>query len=158
MKKIKKIIKFLIPIRYKETKIMIYHNISKYFYNRNMKFLAEIFEWKIYKKFNCIISSKANIGENIVFPHPIGIVIGEGVNIGNNVTIYQNVTIGRKKLDIVKYPKINDNCIIYCNSTLLGDITLAKNTIVGANSLVITDTMEGCIYAGIPAKKIEERK
>ena len=153
MKKLKELIKFFMPIRYKETKIIRYHRISKSLRLKKLNYLAEFFENKIYKKYNCIISSKATIGKNITFPHPLGIVIGEGAVIGNNVTIYQNVTIGRKDKDIPEYPQIKDNCVIYCNSVLLGGITINRGTIIGANSVLLKDTEENSIYVGIPAKR-----
>ena len=153
MKKLKELIKFVIPIRCKETKILVYHKISKKLRLKNLNYLSELFENKIYKKYNCIISSKATIGKNISFPHPMGIVIGEGVVIGDNVTIYQNVTIGRKNKEIPEYPRIKDDCVIYCNAVLLGGITINKGTIIGANSVLIEDTEENSIYVGIPAKR-----
>src|SRR5690606_11821513 len=40
------------------------------------------------------ISPHARIGNNVKFPHPIAIVIGEGVVIEDDVRIYQSVTLG----------------------------------------------------------------
>ena len=80
----------------------LYRKSHKYYLKGN-KFLANYYSYKILKKYNCYISPKAEIGKNLSFPHPIGIVIGDGVKIGDNCIIYQNVTIGRKNRDIVKF-------------------------------------------------------
>jgi serine O-acetyltransferase len=62
------------------------------------------------------------------------VVIGETAVIGNNVKMYQGVTLGAKSfpLDengnpikgINRHPRIEDNVIIYSNSTILGTITV----------------------------------
>lgn len=49
-----------------------------------------------------------------------------------------------------------DNLIGY-GATLLGDITIAYGTIIGARSLVTKSTQPNMIYAGIPAKAIKAR-
>src|ERR1035437_7699815 len=49
-------------------------------------------EWLIGFLFACEIRCSAELGTGLLFPHPTGIVIGEGVVVEDNVTIYQNVT------------------------------------------------------------------
>ena len=116
---------------------------------KNNKVLARLKEHSIYKKYKCSISSTAIIKKNIRFPHPIGIVIGEGVKIGDNCTIYQNVTIGRKNKEKAEYAEIGDNVTIYCNSTIIGNIRIGNNAIIGCNSVVIRDVKEGETVYGI---------
>ena len=158
IKIIKKIVINIFPVFNRTKKIYKYYKKGRTLYKKRIKFLNIFYEDKIYKKYNCIISSKADIKDNIKFPHPIGIVIGEGVIIKNNVTIYQNVTLGRKDKDIAKYPIIEDDVIIYSNSVILGDVTIRKGTIIGANSVVMTDTEENSVYVGIPAKRVDKSK
>lgn len=59
--------------------------------HKTLSFLVNSY---IYYKYHCDISASANIHESVRFPHPIGIVIGNGVSIGPNCSIYQNVTLG----------------------------------------------------------------
>ena len=134
-----------------------YYSKSNKWSNKNNKLVANYYSNKIYNKFKCIISPKSSIKETINFPHPLGIVIGEGVIMKDNVTIYQNVTIGRKHKNIPEYPIIEEDVIIYANSVICGDIVLKKGTIIGANSVVLKDTEENGIYIGNPAKKIGVR-
>lgn len=51
-------------------------------------------------------------------PHGFhGVHLSMDAVIGSNVTIYQNVTIGRAH---DKAPVVGDNCVIGCNSVILG--------------------------------------
>lgn len=117
--------------------------------NRHIKIIYKICEEIIYHKFNCIISVFADIGNNPFFPHPLGIVIGEGTRIGDNCTIYQNVTIGRKDKSDSRYPVIGNNVTIYCNSSIVGNVKIGHNAIIGCNSVVLRDVKEGETVYGI---------
>ena len=85
----------------------------------------------------------AKIGEYFGIDHGTGIVIGETCIIGNNVKIYQGVTLGAKSfpLDengnpikgIARHPIVEDNVIIYSGATVLGRVTIGKNSMIGGN-------------------------
>ncbi len=116
--------------------------------------LIKYFRYRMITKRGCYISYTAEIGENIRFPHPIGIVVGEGVKLGNNIKIWQHVTLGSsgRTGQNQSYPKIGDHVRIYEKASLLGDIKVGKNTIIGAYSLVLNDVPDNNITRGIPAK------
>lgn len=135
--------------------ILILHNFAKFFSKKRCIILSNLFWYWLYHKCHIMISPRASIGKSVVFPHPMGIVIGDGVKIGENVTIYQNVTIGRKYIDKEDYPIIEENVIIYPNSVVAGKILVRRNTVIGANSVLLTDTEENSTYAGNPAKRIK---
>ena len=65
----------------------------------------------------------------IIFPHPIGIVIGRNVKLGNNLIIYQNVTLGgiRANCSEDDYPEIADNIILYAGCCVVGNIIITRN-------------------------------
>ena len=88
------------------------------------------------------------------FPHPVGVVIGKGVEMGYDCRIYQNVTIGSKSKDDGVYPQIGNNVVIFANSVIAGNVKIGNNVIVGASSLVIKDIPDNCVVAGNPAKII----
>ncbi|HSO86345.1 MAG TPA: gamma carbonic anhydrase family protein [Draconibacterium sp.] len=71
-------------------------------------------------------------------------------NIGNNVTIAHGA--------IVHGCTIRDNVMIGMNAVVLDDAVVESNTIIAAGSVVTKGTIveSGCVYAGIPAKKIKE--
>ncbi len=108
----------------------------------------------------CNIGPDCVIGKGLSLPHPVSIVLGEGVNIGERCTIYQNVTLGAKKKGNGKlteekeqYPQIGDDCVFYAGAVAIGGIHIANGTQVGANAVLVTDTQESSVYAGVPATR-----
>ncbi len=83
---------------------------------------------------SCHISYEATIGKFLNLPHPVGIVIGKGVIIRDEVTIYQNCTLGQK--NETDYPLLQENCTIYPGSIVVGNISIGRSAVVGANSFV----------------------
>lgn len=92
----------------------------------------------------------AQIDEYFAIDHGTGVVIGETAVIGKNVKLYQGVTLGAKSfpLDengnpikgIPRHPIVEDNVVIYAGATILGRITIGKNSMIGGN-LWITDNV-----------------
>jgi serine O-acetyltransferase len=76
----------------------------------------------------------------VKFPHPIGIVIGDGTVIGCDVRIYQNVTIGLTenvaRCAAANYPTIEDAVCIYAGAVIFGGITVGARSVIGANAVV----------------------
>jgi carbonic anhydrase/acetyltransferase-like protein (isoleucine patch superfamily) len=71
-------------------------------------------------------------------------------NIGNNVTVAHGA--------IVHGCAIKDNVMIGMNAVVLDDVVVESNTIIAAGSVVTKGTIveSGCVYGGIPAKKLKE--
>lgn len=70
--------------------------------------------------------------------------IGNNVSIGHNAlvhgcTIHDNVLIGMGSI-------VMDRCVVHSNSIIAAGAVLLEGTIVEA----------GCIYAGVPAKKVKD--
>ena len=87
--------------------------------------------------------------------HATGVVIGETSKIDKNVSIYQGVTLGGKGFEEGdRHPKIESGVSIFASSTILGNITIGKNSKVAAGSLVLKDVDQDTTVAGIPAKKL----
>ena len=100
----------------------------------------------------CYISLKASIGHRCKLPHAVGVVIGDGVKVGDDVTLYQNVTLGRAHSDLPSYPVIENGAEIYCGALVAGNVTVGRNAIVGANSVVLTDVPPDSLAVGCPAR------
>ncbi|MCK5801350.1 MAG: serine acetyltransferase [Lentisphaeria bacterium] len=85
----------------------------------------------------------ATIGKSFFIDHGTGVVIGETCVIGENVKIYQGVTLGalsfpkdacgRLIKGAKRHPNIDDNVTIYAGATILGDITVGHDSVVGGN-------------------------
>lgn len=116
--------------------------------------LTEIVSRRLQRKYGVFIASTATFDESLILRHPIGIVIGKGVEIGRDVTIFQNVTLGKADTNINAYPRIGHGTIVYAGAVVLGDVHVGNNCIVGANSVVIRDVPDNSIAVGSPARII----
>lgn len=151
IQQIKSFIKRFIPWKDNEVKIYRLYKKSRFFYLHNLEFMAKLYSYKIYKKYNCYIYGSAVIGKNLRIPHPIGIVIGDGVVLGDNVVLYQNVTLGKKHREVYDqtYPKVGNNTIIYANSVIVGSAEIGNNCMIGCNSTVFGKVDDGKIVGGV---------
>ncbi len=82
----------------------------------------------------------ASIGPGFFIDHGTGVVIGETTTIGASVRLYQGVTLGALSLpkdagermqNKKRHPTIEDDVIIYANTTVLGG-----ETVIGARSVI----------------------
>ena len=90
----------------------------------------------------------AEIGDYFSIDHGTGVVIGETCVIGNHVRLYQGVTLGAKsfKFDAAgnilqepRHPILEDNVVVYSNSSILGRVRIGHDTVVGGNVWQTTD-------------------
>lgn len=90
------------------------------------------------------IGANSNVQDNVTIHihHDVICKIGCYVSIGHNAVLHSCA--------------IDDNVVIGMGSTLLNHSRVAKNCIVGANSLVTQTTpyAEGCLIMGSPAKVV----
>jgi len=85
----------------------------------------------------------ATIGPGFFIDHGTGVVIGETTIIGSNVRLYQGVTLGALSLpkdagivlrNTKRHPSIEDDVIIYANTTILGgETTIGTRSVIGGN-------------------------
>jgi serine acetyltransferase len=143
-----------------ETLEVLYYRALKYSDKGKIyKYISVICSKKINRNFACYLSVKATVGNDIKFPHPVGIVIGDGVILSDRVTIYQNVTFGAARVgDGVKglYPKVGKDVVIFAGAKIIGDITIGDGAVIGANAVVLIDVPANVSAVGIPAKIVEK--
>ncbi|MFV0194106.1 serine acetyltransferase [Empedobacter falsenii] len=134
-----------------------YHRLREVFFINPIEIYNSL---KYYLSLKLFFSNHLSIGikklgmNGTKFPHPIGIVIGKGVNIGQNCVIYQNVTIGVKSREDRVYPSIGNNVIISANCVIIGNITIGNNVTIGASAVVLKDIPDNSIVVGNPARII----
>jgi serine O-acetyltransferase len=93
----------------------------------------------------------ATIGESFFIDHGTGVVIGETTVIGRNVRLYQGVTLGALSLPRdagtrmrhkKRHPTIEDDVIVYANTTILGgDTVIGEGAVIGGN-IWLTESVE----------------
>lgn len=72
------------------------------------------------------------------------------VYLGNNVSVGHNA--------IVHGCKVHDNVLIGMGAIVMDNCEIGSNTIIAAGSVVTENTIvpSGCIFAGVPAKKVKD--
>jgi len=146
-----------IILLYPGVKAMFFHRIAHFLYEQKIPFLPRFFSELSRWITGIDIHPGAVIGEGCVIDHGMGVVIGETAIIGNDVLIFQGVTLGgNKNTQSKRHPTIEDNVMIGAGSKVLGNITIGKNSMVGANSVVTKDVPPDSVVAGIPAKIIDK--
>ena len=118
----------------------------------------------------------AKLGKGLFIDHGMGVVIGETTEIGDRVRLYQGVTLGALSLpsdagdqfrNKKRHPTIEDDVIIYSNTTVLGGETvIGARSVIGGN-IWITESVPPdtkvllkrpeLIYAGNGRKKMKKK-
>lgn len=72
------------------------------------------------------------------------------LNLGNNVSVGHNA--------IVHGCDVKDNVLIGMGAIIMDNCVIGSNTIIAAGSVLKEGTLvpSGCIYAGVPAKKVKD--
>ena len=111
----------------------------------------------------CYIGDLQALKENGTrFILPVGIVVSKYARLGKNCILYQNVTIGGKDFpnyseNPSRYPQIGDNVVIYPGAFIIGPVKIGKNSVIGANTVVVSDVPENCTISGNPSKIMPKR-
>jgi len=93
----------------------------------------------------------AKLGRRLFIDHGMGVVIGETAIVGDDVTLFQGVTLGGTGKEHGKrHPTIEDNVVIGGGSKILGNITVGKNSRIGAGSVVLRNVPEHSTVVGVP--------
>jgi serine O-acetyltransferase len=131
------------------------HRLAHKLFKRNWLFLARLIS-QISRFFTGIeIHPGAQIGRRFFIDHGMGVVIGETCIIGNDVTLYQGVTLGGTGKEKGKrHPTLEDHVLVATGAKVLGNITIGKNSKVGAGSVVLQNVPPNATVVGIPGKVV----
>lgn len=116
---------------------------------------------------NCNINSHTFIEDDVIIGDNVtvkcGVYLWDGIRIENNVFIGPNVTFINDKYPRSKqYPNefqsiiVKDGASIGANVTILGSLTIGKNSMIGAGSVVTKNIPDGQLWVGNPAKFLRE--
>jgi serine O-acetyltransferase len=132
------------------------HRIAHELYTLEVPLIPRIMSEYTHSLTGIDIHPGAAIGKGFFIDHGTGVVIGETCHIGNNVKLYQGVTLGAKSfpLDehgrpikhIQRHPTVEDDVIVYSNSTILGgDTVIGRGTTVAGNVFLLDSTPPGSL-------------
>ena len=94
---------------------------------------------------------KTDIGAFTYINAKYGVIIEDDVQIGSHCSVYSVSTIDNTSGEVI----LKTNCKIGSHSTVLPGVTIGKNSIIGAHSLVNTDIPDNVVAYGVPAKVIK---
>lgn len=135
-------------------KIYFFYSLERWFYLHHLTIVAVFIRAFIRVLFSADIPYKLKMGKGTKMPHDaLGSLFHPDVIIGNNCVILHGVTIGGRS-GSKKLPIIKDNVWIGAHSIILGPITIGKNSIIGAGSVVVKDVAANSVVAGNPARVI----
>jgi serine O-acetyltransferase len=127
---------------YPATLAILHQRVAHVLFKLNVPVLPRTITEMAHSLTGIDIHPGAEIGEYFSIDHGTGIVIGQTTIIGHHVRLYQGVTLGAKSfkyndeglpIDNPRHPIIEDNVIIYSNTSVLGRITIGRNSIIGGN-------------------------
>ena len=135
-----------IRLAYPGFKAILLYRIAHILYLKGEKLKARIISEYGHSRTGIDIHPGSTIGSPFFIDHGTGTVIGETCIIGKNVRLYQGVTLGalspkqgQKIKGIKRHPTILDNVVIYAGATLLGDITIGENVVIGGGVFITQD-------------------
>lgn len=155
-----------------QDKIWEYNQLKPSQVQERRDFLAKIFgkigeKCNILPPFKCDYGFHIEVGENFFANYNFIVLDGNYVRIGDNVWIAPNVGIyaAGHPLDVedriggeeYAFPvTIGDNVWIGGGVTIIGGVTIGKNAVVAAGSVVIRDVPPDTLVAGNPARVIRK--
>ena len=133
-------------------------------FQRKHRISAKMYCLLIRILFSCDIQPGTNINSNVELIHNgLGCVFHPATNIKKNCKIYQNVTIGGNGKIVngesvnLGAPTLEEGVAVFAGACVLGPITIGKNSIIGANTVVTKDIPPDSLVYGNPAI-IKEKK
>lgn len=97
---------------------------------------------------NLKLGKNFDIGTFTYINSHYGVEIEDNVQIGSHCSIYSHSTIDLKKGPVI----LKKNCKIGTHSTIMPNVTIGENSIVGAYSYVNKNIPKNEIWVGVPAK------
>src|ERR1700690_2276834 len=128
-----------------------WYRINHWLWNHKLFFFARWFSQVARLLTGIEIHPGAKIGRRLFIDHGMGAVIGETAIVGNDVTLYQGVTLGGTgKEQGKRHPTIEDNVVVGGGAKILGNITVGKNSRIGAGSVVLRSVPADSTVVGVP--------
>ena len=95
---------------------------------------------------------KTDIGAFCYINASQGVVIEDQVQLGSHCSVYSVSTIDDKKGRVW----LKQNCRVGSHSTILPGVTIGRNSVIGAHSLVLSDIPDNVVAFGVPARVVRK--
>ncbi len=120
------------------------YRLSHFLYTIDVPFIPRIMSENVHSRTGIDIHPGAKIGAHCSIDHGTGLIIGETTIIGEHVNLYHNVTLGARSVTPEfrgkkRHPTIGSHVIIYPGATVLGDIEVGDNSLIGGNVFLLND-------------------
>lgn len=143
---------------YEIFRFVLYTRISELYFSKN-KIIHLFFLRKssiMGRKLNFFISP-GGLGSKTHIYHQ-GVVINKGSVIGEGCRFHGDNCVGNNG-NSSECPSLGNRVEVGIGAKIIGDVTIADDIIIGANSVVTHDFLEpGITIAGIPAKRIKKEQ
>ena len=156
-----------IILSYPGVKAITIQRIAHILYSCNVPLIPRMLCEYAHRETGIDIHPGAELGEGIFIDHGTGVVIGETAVLGDNVKIYQGVTLGALSFpkdacgQIIKgakrHPTIEERVTIYAGATILGDIVIGKDSVIGGN-VWVTESMAPGSKVTMPAPELKIKR
>ena len=113
-----------------------------------------IYNWIVQNLTGFVLGSNTDIGSFSYINALYGVDIKDNVQIGSHCSVYSISTID----DTFGKVTLKQNCRIGSHSTILPGVSVGKNSIIGAHSLVNKDIPDNVVAFGVPAKVVRKLK
>lgn len=147
---------------YRGATAIIHHRLAHALDRLGARLVARLIADIAHSSTGIDIHPSARIGESFFIDHGTGVVIGETAIIGSNVRLYQAVTLGAKRFPAAadgsllkgapRHPIIEDNVVVYAGATILGRITVGRDSVIGGNVWLTHSVPEGSIITQAQAR------
>jgi sugar O-acyltransferase (sialic acid O-acetyltransferase NeuD family) len=115
---------------------------------------------------SAIISKSARIGRGCLIAP--GVIIGPGVELGDHIILNSAVTIDHDTViqenvimgsgvHLPGYVKVLSDTFIGVGSCSVNGVTIGRNCLIGAGSVITKNITDDVIAAGVPAKEIRKK-
>jgi serine O-acetyltransferase len=122
---------------------IVHHRIAHELHLFGVPLIPRIVSYLAHASTGIDIHPGARIGAGFFIDHGTGVVIGETAVVGDGVRLYQGVTLGARSFPvdanghpikgIPRHPIVEDGVIIYAGATVLGRITIGRDSVIGGN-------------------------
>lgn len=106
------------------------------------------YNWLVHHSDNLELSEYVDIGAFTVINAHNGVVIEPGVQIGPHCDIHSKSSIGDANGPVL----IQEGAQIGAHTTVLPNVEIGKNAVIGSHSLVRDDVPDNAFAVGVPAQ------